>query len=750
MKDLHASAPWRATLALLGLCVAPASAAAAIVVDGKLDEAEWAQAQRYDRFVLTDPYSLEPATSGATTVARLLSTPEGIAVSFEAAQPPSLPRVKPRLTRDQEQLADRVNVMLDFDGDGRNAYSFAVDLSGSIQDGVVDSERLLSLDWDTDWHWAVDEDAEGWRAELLIPWSVAPMRGSDAERRSVRVYFSRTLGATGERLAYPAVAPERTRFVSAFEPLEIVQYRKALLQIAPCVTARYDLIDRRVQTQAGADLFWKPSSTFQLSATVNPDFGQVESDDLVVNFDAVETYQSDKRPFFTENQSAFNLTTPDAGRLVHTRRIGGPRDIGAGAGEIDAATKINGSFGRLGYGLLSAFERGEDGRDFHAARLQYPLRPGLNLGWLGTYARRPGLGRSAQVQAVDLSWRRGSELIVNAQALASFIDQAGRERNGSGAWLRINWIPSERWDYELEATHFDRHLDFNDLGFQRRASLNELELTGAYTRPVADTQSALSTVGWIAELQVRANDAGRQLPTYLRLGHRLDFRSGNRLYLETNLISAGWDDLISRGNGALYRQSRYDFEATLTSRRYGDWAFEAALLGEPIGLGARARWTARLQANWYPMDTFNAALELAPGASGDWLLWERGTAFGRYAQRSHRAALDLGWFPARRHELRLKSEWIALRGDRGRGYRLAPDGRLIDTAETRPDFAVNRFGLQLRYRYAPSPRSELFLVYSRGGYVRTEDEGAGTWDLLDEAFALRDDDQFLVKLRHRF
>ena len=750
MKDHPATTPRRVVLALLGLCAVPASAMAAIVVDGKLDEAEWAQAQPYDRFVLTDPYNLQPAPGGATTVARLVSTPDGIAVAFEATQPSSLPRVKPRLMRDQEQLADRVNVMIDFDGDGRNAYSFAVDLSGSVQDGVVDGERLLSLDWDTDWSWAVDEDADGWRAELLIPWSVAPMRGSDAERRIVRVYFARTLGATGERLAYPAVSAERGRFVSAFESVEIAQYRKALLQISPYLTARYDLIDRRTHYQSGADLFWKPSSTFQLSATVNPDFGQVESDELVVNFDAVETYQSDKRPFFTENQSAFNLTTPDAGRLVHTRRIGGPRDTGTGAAEIDAATKIHGSLGRLGYGLLSAFERGEDGRGFHAARLQYPLHPGLNIGWLGTYAKRPGLRREAQVQALDLSWRRGSHLIVNAQALASFIDQGGRDRNGSGAWLRINWVPSDRWDYELEATHFDRDLDFNDLGFQRRASLNELELTGAYTRPVADAASSLSTIGWIAELQLRANDSGRQLPTYLRLGHRLDFRSGNRLYLETNLIGAGWDDLISRGNGALYRTARYDFEATLTSRRYGDWAFEAALLGEPVGLGARARWTARLKANWYPMDSFNAALELAPGASGDWLPWDAGTAFGRYAQRSHRAALELGWFPARRHELRLKSEWIALRGDHGRGYELMPGGRLIDTAETRPDFAVNRFGLQLRYRYAPSPRSELFLVYSRGGYARSEAEGNDTWHLLDGAFALRDDDQFLVKLRHRF
>ena len=67
-------------------------------------------------------------------------------------------------------------------------------------------------------------------------------------------------------------------------------------------TARY--------TDAGADIFWKPNGQMQLTATINPDFGQVESDDLVVNFSANETFFSDKRPFFTENQGIFEFATP--------------------------------------------------------------------------------------------------------------------------------------------------------------------------------------------------------------------------------------------------------------------------------------------------------------------------------------------------------------------------------------------------------------------------------------------------------
>ena len=174
------------------------------------------------------------------------------------------------------------------------------------------------------------------------------MRGADAPTRDIAVHFSRTLGATGEQVAYPAVSPERARFVSAFERVNLAQYRKALLHVWPYATVTHDRLEGDQRHKAGVDLLWKPSPTFQLGATVNPDFGQVESDDLVISFDAVETFQSDRRPFFTENQSIFKQTTPDAGRLVHTRRIGAEADDGTGMADIAAAIKLNGSLGALG------------------------------------------------------------------------------------------------------------------------------------------------------------------------------------------------------------------------------------------------------------------------------------------------------------------------------------------------------------------------------------------------------------------
>lgn len=740
----------RIAIATAMALLASAPATAAITIDGKLDEPEWEQARRFDDFKVTDPYRLTAPDSGSGTQARMVSTPDGIAVAFVLEQSPAYARVKPRLERDQEDVTDGVNFMIDFDGDGRTAYSFTVGLSGSIMDGIVTNENVPNYDWDTDWSWAVEETANGWQVEMLIPWTVAAMRNTDTPTRNVAVYFSRVLGGNGERQAFPAVSIERGRFVSGFERMEIPQYRKALFHYWPYLTANRDMIDGRTKYNAGVDLFWKPSSHFQLSATINPDFGQVESDALVINFDAIETFFSDRRPFFTENQGIFDVATTDLGRLIHTRRIGGDADDGSGASDIDAAVKLNGSLGKLSYGVMAAAESEDVGRDFYAARLLYPLRDNLSLGWLSTDTERPFLDRNAQVHAADVNWRPSESLVVNGQVLGSFIDQRGRNRNDTGAWMRVNWTPSESWRYRFEATHFGNELDFNDLGYQRRASLNDAKIAADYVHRVRDENASLRSVRWFADLQMRSNDRGDRLPTTLAIVNNYNFRSGNRLNMNLSLISSGWDDLTSRGNGLWKKTRRYRSEAEFVSRRYGDWTFTAALSMLPQGFTGQATPEMEVSVNWYPSDAFNAQLLFNPDRGGDWLIWEDGRDFGRYQRRGDYIGFNMSWFPGLRHEVRFKTEWASVRASEGRAYRLQPDGSMVATGLRRPDFDVNNFGLQLRYRYLLGPQSDIFVAYSRGGSTVLERDPLGSFDQFRDAIELRDSDQLLAKIRYRF
>jgi hypothetical protein len=729
------------------LAVGPDEAGPRIRVDGRLDEAAWAEAQVFEDFAVTQPYTL--ARPSTRTVVRLLSTPEGIAVGFDIEQPAAMPRLRPRLERDQRRPSDRVNVVIDFDADGRVAYDFAVLLSGSIQDDVITEERRFNPDWDGDWQWAVDEDAEGWRVEMLIPWTTATMRDANAPTREIAVYFDRVVGASEERHAFPAASFERARFVSDFQRITIPQHRAQLLRVFPYATLLQDLRGGgEPEAKAGVDLLWKPSAGFQLAATLNPDFGQVEADELVVNFDAVETYFSDKRPFFTENQGLFDLRTPDGGQLVYTRRIGGPADGGDGAADITGALKLTGALGGLGWGALAAEEADADGRGFGVLRLLGQATPTLGLGWLGTHVDRPALDRRAMVNAVDAQWRPSPSTLVSGQLLASDIDAAAGARRGTGGWVRADWAPAGDWRGTVEATRFGRALDFSDLGFQRRAGLDQLRGFGEW-RQSGGLPEGVSLRRWQSTLLARANANGDRLPSSLDLVRTTDLADGRQWSAELGVTSSGVDDQISRGNGDWHRPARaWAWLDWRSSARGGvQWELEGGSYQE--GLAGWAQQAA-VEVSWTASDTLSLSLEGGVLRSRDWIVWRGGDRFARHRRSLREAALNLSWFPGRDHELRLKTQWLGLVATRGDAWRLDADGAMVPLGLAEDDFAVDSFGVQLRYRYAFDAQRELYLVWSRGGEAFSEGLDAANRGRFEDAIELVDADQLMAKLRWRF
>src|SRR5690349_4998518 len=158
---------------MLLLALASAPAEAAIVLDGRLDEPEWQQAQRYAVFKTTEPYTQGDPELGTTVLVH--SDVTGLYIGFICDQPASVERVRSRGQRDQQIAGDRVNVMLDFDGSGTTGYEFSAYLGGEKQDAIISRQVNYNYDWDPDWDYAASEAGNQWFIEYRIPWNVAPM-----------------------------------------------------------------------------------------------------------------------------------------------------------------------------------------------------------------------------------------------------------------------------------------------------------------------------------------------------------------------------------------------------------------------------------------------------------------------------------------------------------------------------------------------------------------------------------------------
>ena len=735
---------------LLFLTLAAASAPVlAVEIDGHIQPAEWSGARHITDFRQTQPLNGQPGT--LHTEAWVLATPKGLAVAFRCDQPADVPRTRQRVQRDFEDQVDRVNVMVDFNGDGRTGYDFVVSSTDGINDAVVTNEVKFNKDWDGSWQHAVSEDAAGWSAEILIPWYTAPMHAAKDGQRTLGVYLDRVTGSTGERDAWPVASFMRPRFLSEFGRIEVPRYRQSLFAITPYASGLYDNVRGRSHFQQGADILWKPNGQFQLTAALNPDFGQVESDDLVVNFGATETYVSDKRPFFTENQGIFDFSLlDDNSQLVYTRRVGGPSDDGMGAADIDAAVKLNGSVGTTSYGVLAADEDGAAGRFFGAARVTHDFGT-QSLGMLLTRVDRPWLDREATVLGVDHHWQPTARLTIASNVVASDILQSGTHARDSGGTVIADLEMGDGWRQQWLGMHFGDQLQVNDFGYLERNDFNyaHWEVRKRYASLPAD--SAYSSHDWHVRIDALDNDHGLRLRRQLRIRRTSTLRDGTTEDAQLNVNTAGWDDLLTRGHGALFLPPSLDLFYERISPRHGDWAFKLDAEVFTGGLGGNRQVAYDIE--FVPTYFINDAFSVYAGPSWqripDWLVWQHDNLIGRFDQ--HTLQLDAGfdWAIDPRQELRVKLQAIGLDARLRGGYRVGANGRAVASDEPVDDFNVRNLGLQIRYRYELAPLSYLYVVYGRGGYAM-DGLARRTGDVFGNSLALRDDEQLLVKLSYRF
>lgn len=749
LQALRIAARNAALLALMGLGGLSTSRAD-IIVDGKLDDVEWQSAQVCGDWVRTQPYVLDAPRHGSD--ARLVATPAGLAVGFTLDQPGRDARTKPRTPRDAADFhGDAVTFMVDFDADGRVGFEFSVALGEGIRDGLVTNQNERSSDWDGVWQYAVHETDEQWSVELVIPWSTASMRAAAGDTRDIAVFFERTVHASNERYACPGASIDRSVFLSAFRRYTIADYRTRQLDIVPYATVISDQRNDDSIFKAGADVFWKPSNNFQLVATVNPDFGQVESDELVINFSAIETVFTDKRPFFTENQGIFDLRTPANGQLIYTRRVGAATDDGLeGSSDIDAALKLNGSVGRFSYGAFAAQEEdGEDvGRLFAATRASLPYRQ-FRVGHLATWTDRPFLEREALVNAVDYELSTQGRWRWSGQVIRSDIEQAGARSEGYQWWLQTDFAQTPVLAHTLEVMAIDDRFDMNDLGYLERNALRRALWETRFSRANFPAGSRLQGANYRLDLEYRENTDGVRLPFYAKFTRDTQFVSGWTGYWEFSYDTTGIDDLLSRGNGPVYLESRAFVYARYVTPRSGPWQYAYAGYVFKEGMEDWAYET-ELTQFWYPRDGLTFNLTLYPRYSKDWLLWSQDNQFGSYEARRLDVYGRMDWLPTPGHEFRVKLQWIGIDADPQLTYRTDGDGRLLRVAEALPRFTVSNLGVQLRYRYQFGPMSDLYVVYSRGGFhFREEDERRGLSDLFSDIGDIRDADQILVKVRYR-
>ena len=473
-----------------------------IAIDGVLDDAAWA-----DALVQEIAYDIRPGDNTPApvkTIVRIGYTTDALYLSFRALDPdPASIRAHLR-DRDSAFSDDWVGVFMDTFDDQRRGYELIVNPLG-VQSDLINDATTGNEDpsWDGLWSSAGRITAEGYEVEMRIPFSTLRFRNGGGDKRWGISLFRNWPRDKRHQLTSHKVPRESNCFLcqwAKYEGMAGVQQGRNI-EVVPTLTmgqsqsreapgSAWEGGDSSIEP--GVDVSWAPSSNMTLNATLNPDFSQVETDQLQLDFNSsFALFFQEKRPFFLEGADYFKTQFD----VLYTRQIADPdfglrvtgRNGGAAYGAIaarDATTLV------LVPGVLgSGFRELDQKANVAVGRYRYDLNKHASIGAIGTF--RAGDDYANNVAGVDARWQKGvhtatAQFLHSASEYPDHIVNAykgelGDDPTPSGnAWRAYYGFSNRNWNLNLRHQSIDPGFRA-DLGFMGQVGYDQSLVGGGYT-----------------------------------------------------------------------------------------------------------------------------------------------------------------------------------------------------------------------------------------------------------------------------
>ena len=308
------------------------------VIDGKLDDECWKHgnwAGDYHQFLPN-----EGAKPTYPTEHNIQYDDKNLYIAFRAYDPEPDKIHKYADLRDVI-VGDMVGVNFDSYRDYRTGFEFTVSAWGQKIDLVLFNPINWDFNWNAVWKTKVGMEDSAWVTEIEVP--LSQLRYSNKDEQVWGLHTWRWIDRLQEESNWERqtkTGPGMLYNYGEFIGLKGLK-KSRRLELQPFVLgdlktqekdpgSPYSNNGRIWGGNAGLDAKIGVSSNFTIDLTVNPDFGQVESDPSVMNLTAFETFYEEKRPFFLEGLTIFDYKFDDQ-NLFYSRRIGHAPSISVGA-----------------------------------------------------------------------------------------------------------------------------------------------------------------------------------------------------------------------------------------------------------------------------------------------------------------------------------------------------------------------------------------------------------------------------------
>jgi uncharacterized protein DUF5916 len=452
------------------------------IIDGSDAEEIWQRAPVIEQFRQAQP--AEDGEPTFRTTVRVAFDDRHLFVFVRAYDPHPDSIVRLLSRRDVGTNSDEIRLIVDAYHDRRTGVAMAVNPAGVKRDAAIYQDVTEDLSWDGIWDVATRVDSLGWTAEFQVPFS--QLRFADSPTHTFGFGVWRYVGRFNEQDTWPLYRGSRQALASQLGDLQGVDGigRAGRLELLPFISTKNvpqwngAAWSHPQKVDAGLDFKYGLKENLTLSATLNPDFGQVEADPAVLNLTAFEIRFDERRPFFQEGVGLFKCQ-PCQG-LIYTRRIGRSPQLRADPSDpatttILGATKLTGRLSNgLSIGVIDAATQRETGS------AGTTIEPETNYFVARVVRDRPD-GRSSLgmlVTSVDRALDADSRPFLRRDARTAVVDGFQRfahdafEIDGYAAAVRVEGSPEAIARTQLNPVHLYQRPD-GDVSFDStRTSLS--------------------------------------------------------------------------------------------------------------------------------------------------------------------------------------------------------------------------------------------------------------------------------------
>ncbi len=309
-----------------------------IVIDGNLKDSAWLSAPIATDFVEWRPSFGNKEDEKNRTEIRILYDNDAIYIAGYAheASPDSI--TKELVGRDVVGVNDFVGVIFDTYNDKINGFGYYVTALGEQFDAKYSSNGE-----DGSWNSVFESNAQlqsdGWTFEMKIPYGA--IRFGNTKVQDWGINITRRRSKSGKQLMWNPTDPAiGGNFLAQFGLWTGIKDIKppVRLSFSPYLSTYANhfpyntpgVKNTTTSINGGMDVKYGINQAFTLDMTLVPDFGQVQSDNQILNLTPFEVQFNENRTFFTEGTELFGK-----GNLFYSRRIGGtPMHLGRVNGQL--------------------------------------------------------------------------------------------------------------------------------------------------------------------------------------------------------------------------------------------------------------------------------------------------------------------------------------------------------------------------------------------------------------------------------